>query len=499
MQQKIANYIRSGHPGLYIVSPEEARVEAELKSLAGLLDYGLHAWSVTEGLVNTADGTARQAQDPLDALEAVAELPENTLVVLRDFHAFLEDANPVLVRTLKDTLARGKTRGTCLVIVGCRQVLPPELQRELTVIDFALPDRLALGDVRGGICDSAGLETPAGDARDAVLEAATGLTTTEAENAFALSVVETGTVSPAVVAREKAAGLKKNGLVEIVELKESLEDIGGLDLLKDWLIRRRDAFTARALEYGLPTPKGLLMVGVPGCGKSLTAKATASVLGRPLLKLDAGRIFGGLVGESEANLRAVIQIAEAIAPAVLWIDEIEKGLSGSKSSGSTDGGTSARVFGSFISWMQEKTAPVFVVATANDVTQLPPELLRKGRWDDLVFIDLPNAAERDAIWRIQIAKHGRDAGRYEVAKLVESSEGHTGAEIEQAFIDALYAAFAESREPGLDDVTSALADAVPLSRLMSEQIQSLRKWAKGRARPASSGDGVGRGGRKIAA
>src|SRR3954471_1490423 len=202
----------------------------------------------------------------------------------------------------------------------------------------------------------------------------------------------------------------------------SLASIGGLDLLKEWLLKRREAFSPRAKEYGLPMPKGVLMLGIPGCGKSLTAKATASVFGVPLLRLDAGRIFAGLVGQSESNLRAVIQTAEAIAPCVLWIDELEKGFAGSRSSGSTDGGTSSRVFGSFISWMQEKRSPVFIVATANDVSQLPPELLRKGRWDELFFVDLPHSGEREAIWQIQIEKFRREANAFDLRQLAKSTD-----------------------------------------------------------------------------
>jgi len=245
-------------------------------------------------------------------------------------------------------------------------------------------------------------------------------------------------------------------------------------------------------------PKGLLIVGVPGTGKSLTAKATASVFGRPLLKLDAGKLYGSLVGQSEGNIRAVIQTAEAIAPCILWIDELEKGFAGSKSSGATDGGTSSRVFGSFISWMQEKTSPVFVVATANDVTQLPPELLRKGRWDDLFFVDLPNPVEREAIWKIQIAKHGRDWSHYDTVALAKASDGFTGAEIEQCYIDSLYAGFSLNREPGMLDIATALNDTVPLSKLMNEQIGGLRKWAVGRCRMATS-QLKEENGRKIAA
>jgi SpoVK/Ycf46/Vps4 family AAA+-type ATPase len=253
-------------------------------------------------------------------------------------------------------------------------------------------------------------------------------------------------------------------------------------------VKRRDAFGQEARAYGLPSPKGLLIVGIPGTGKSLTAKATASVFQRPLLKLDAGRLFAGIVGQSESNLRSVIATVEAIAPCVLWIDELEKGFSGSRSSASTDGGTSARVFGSFLSWLQDRQSPVFVVATANDVTQLPPELLRKGRFDELFFVDLPNQGEREAIWRIQIGKFHRDPKQFDIVQLAKATEGLTGSEIEQLFIDALHEAFNGRKEPTDLSVAMLLNDLMPLSKLMSEQIDALRKWAKGRARRATALD-----------
>ncbi len=486
MRTRLTNYIRSGHAGLYLISHEETRVEAELKGVAEKLKRPLYAWSATRGLVNTADGSGGGANDPMEAIEAVNSLPEDALVLLADFHLFLQDSNPVLIRAIKDALVTSKAKGRVLIVLGCRQVLPPELEREFVLLDYSLPGKEQLGVVLDGICTSAKLKTPAGDDRDQILDSATGLTCTEAENAYALSVIESKKVDAGVVAREKASTVKKNGMLEVVTVKETLDDIGGLDVLKDWLLKRKDAFSQRAREYGLPSPKGLLIVGIPGTGKSLTAKATASVFGRPLLKLDAGRLYGSLVGQSESNLRSVIQTAEAIAPCVLWLDEIEKGLAGSKSSGLTDGGTSSRVFGSFISWMQEKVAPVFVVATANDVTQLPPELLRKGRWDDLFFVDLPNEQEREAIWRIQIGRHGRDRGHFDTLALAKASDGYTGAEIEQAVIDALYAAFAAGREPGMPDILKALTDTVPLSKLMAEQIAGIKKWSTGRCRMATS-------------
>jgi AAA+ superfamily predicted ATPase len=486
MRQQITNYIKAGYAGLYLISHEEARVEAELKAIATGIEHQLVAWSITEGLIDTAKGTTRECNDPMEVLNAVTDLPEDSILLLRDFHQFFDDPNPVLIRRLKDQLRGARTTGKTLVVLGCRFNLPPELEREFSVIDIALPGFEELNAVLKGITESTEQPMPKTEIVSDLVDAARGMTTTEAENAFALSVVESGGLNAALIAREKAQAVKKNGLLELIGSTATLADIGGLDLLKDWLLKRKEAFSPRARKYGLPMPKGLLILGIPGTGKSLTAKATAAVLGVPLLKLDAGRIFAGLVGQSESNLRSVIQTAEAIAPVVLWIDELEKGFSGSRSSGATDGGTSARVFGSLISWLQEKTAPVFVVATANDVSQLPPEMLRKGRWDELFFVDLPNREEREIIWNIQVAKHGRDTRQFDLAQLAKSTDGLTGAEIEQVFIDAMYRAFAEEEEPSDFTIGEVLVDFVPLSKLMAEQITGLRQWAKGRARPATT-------------
>jgi AAA+ superfamily predicted ATPase len=504
---KIFDYIRAGYPGLYLVSPEEQRVEAEFKSVLDQLNrgrqeserYQLCYWSVVDGLVNMQTKQSREANDPSDVLQAIAEQPEKTVTLLKDYHLFLQDPNPVVLRKFKDVLLQAKTRQKVLVIIGCRLILPPELEREITVIEFSLPGKEQLAVVLDGILESAGIESLEPARREIAIDAASGLTTIEAENVFALSFVQARTIDSAIVSREKALALKKGGLLEIVQCETSLDSVGGLDLLKEWLLQRREAFSKKAVAYGLPTPKGVLILGIPGTGKSLTAKATAAAFGMPLLKLDAGRIFAGLVGQSESNLRSATQTAEAIAPCVLWLDEIEKGFAGSKSSGATDGGTSARVLGSFLNWMQEKKAPVFIVATANDVSQLPPELLRKGRWDELWFVDLPNQAEREAIWKIQIAKHGRNPNDFDCAQLARATDGFTGSEIEGAFVDALYAAFGASNEPTDLEIAQVLTEIVPLSKLMAEQISALRNWSKGRARLATSTESSGRKLRKIAA
>jgi SpoVK/Ycf46/Vps4 family AAA+-type ATPase len=498
----LSTYLRAGYPGLAVISSEEARAEAEIASVCNSLKRHLHAWSSTEGLVDVKDGRVTACPDPLDALQMLdgmfSQKNPQHVVLLRDLQLHMDQTDPMLVRRIKDTLRVAKANGHAIILLGCRLKLPAELEHEITHVDFNLPDAAQLGTVLDGIAKSAKLKSIPETTREAALQSALGLTTTEAENAFALSVVETKSIDHRVIAREKARTLKKNGLVEVVEAATSLEDIGGLAKLKEWLTRRAGAFSESAKTYGLPAPKGLLIVGIPGTGKSLTAKATAGAFGLPLLRLDMGRVFGGIVGQSEANLRSVIQTAEAIAPCVLWIDEIEKGFSGSQSSGSTDGGTSSRVFGSFLSWMQEKTKAVFVVATANDVSKLPPEFLRKGRFDEMFFVDLPDALERAQIWDIVIKRHGRRPTDYDTVVLSRACEQFTGAEIEAVFIDAMHEAFAENREPGPKDILAAMTNTVPLANLMDGQISALRHWAKGRAREAASRTTPARNGRRMA-
>lgn len=502
MQSELVHYIRAGFAGIYLVTYEEVRAEALLTRTAQELGYSLHSWSVTGGLVHVATGTTEPANDPLQAVSCLGELPEKSILVLRDFQQFLGDAgqpaDPVLTRTLREQLRQARCSSRTLVILGCRLHLPPELEKEFTVLYLGLPDRADLRSIAQGIAASAGI-TPDAATLDGAAEAARGLTSTEAEDVMALTVVQGKPLDPLLIAAEKAHSLKKGGLLEIVETQATLADVGGLEALKTWLLRRRSAFTVEAAEYGLPPPKGLLLLGIPGTGKSLAAKATASVLGKPLLRLDAGRLFGGVVGESEANLRRAIAMAEAAAPCVLQIDELEKSLSGSRSSGQTDGGTGARVFGAFLSWLQEKTAPVFVVATANDVSQLPPELLRKGRVDEIFFVDLPGDAERAEIWRIHIAKRKRDPAAFDIAALVRQSSGFTGSEIEQAFVDALYAAYEGRREVSQQDVCESLRRTVPLSVTMAEDIRALRQWAEKRTRSAAGEPAEAPAGRRIAA
>ena len=486
----LSTYLQAGYPGLAVITSEEARAEAEIVEVCKSHNRHLLAWSSSDGLIDIAESRVTQCPDPLDALQILdglfAREEPRTVVLLRDLQLHLDQTDPMLIRRIKDILRVAKANGHTLILLGCRLSLPKELDHEITIIELELPDAAALATLLDAIVSrSEGITVPEPAIRESAIQNALGLTTTEAENVFALSIVATSGIDPKVIAREKAAALKKNGLIEIIESTTGLADVGGLGNLKQWLQRRTGAFGPSARAYGLPAPKGLLIVGIPGTGKSLTAKATASAFGLPLLRLDMGRVFGGIVGQSEANLRSVIQTAEAISPCVLWIDEIEKGFSGSQSSGSTDGGTSSRVFGSFLTWMQEKDKPVFVVATANDVSQLPAPFLRKGRFDELFFVDLPDLTERTQIWDIVIHRHGRSTDDFDTTAMSRAAEQFTGAEIDAVFVEALHEGFFENREPTDLDLANAITRTVPLAKLMDGQINSLRTWAKGRARDAA--------------
>jgi len=386
---------------------------------------------------------------------------------------------------MKDCLTEARSNTRSLIILGCHFKLVQELEKEFSVVDFALPDREQLGVVLNGISESAGIHL--NGSRDPIIDAAAGLTTLEAADAFALAVIESGKqdIPPAVVAREKSNVVKKNGLLEILSSELDWSKIGGNQLVKSWISKRRQAFSKEAVEYRLPRPKGILLIGVPGCGKSMIGKTIANILGVPLLKLDGGKLFGSLVGSSEANTRAVIQTAEAVAPCVLFIDELEKALSGSKSSGATDGGTASRVLGTLLQWLQDKTSPVFVVATANDVSDLPPELLRKGRWDEMFFVDLPTESEREEIVNVVIAKFGRNPADIDAKAVAAVTDTFTGAEIEGAFVEAMFDAFAEKREPNTGDMLAVCSDVVPIATTMKAKIDALRSWCDGRARRAS--------------
>jgi len=488
--------VRARYPLVYLVTSEEQRVEAILGQLAETHGKVLLGWSVTAGYQRLGGAKTAQppegAREPLAAIAAIDKLPEPALVVLKDFHPYLSD--PAVVRALRELAQALKSSYTTVVLLSPTLVIPPEIEKEISVLDVPLPTTRDLLQLLKEIVDvvrqgnRAKVDLTKDDAEQ-LIQAALGLTLSEAENAFAKAIAHDGRLSRddvSLVLEEKRQVIRKSGLLEYYPTDEKLQNVGGVDLLKTWLARRGAAFSEAARRFGLPEPKGLLLLGVQGCGKSLTAKAIAAQWRLPLLRLDMGRIFSGLVGSSEENLRRAIGVAESVAPVVLWIDEIEKGLSGIHASGLSDGGVTARVAGTLLTWLQEKAAPVFVVATANRIEQLPPELLRKGRFDDIFFIDLPSLPERREIFEIHVRRRGRAPGAHDLDGLARSAAGFSGAEIEQAVVSALYDAFAEGKELAPVHLERAVAEAMPLSTTMREEIARVRDWARTRTRAASS-------------
>ena len=494
--QELDVLIRARYPLLYLVTWEEQRLDAILQELAAAHGKALLSWSITKGLRKVSGARAmaplENTHQPPDALAAIEKLTEPSLVVLKDFHPYLAD--PTVVRGVRELAHALKSTFTTVIILSPTLEIPTELEKELTVLDVPLPtfhDLLGLlreivNVVRQGNKATVDLRK---DHAEQLIKAALGLTLSEAENAFAKAIATDGRLDASdvsLVLEEKRQVIRKSGLLEYFPPEEDLGNIGGLDNLKVWLERRANAFGEKARRFGLPEPKGLLLLGVQGCGKSLTAKAIASQWGLPLLRLDMGRIFSGLVGSSEENLRKAIRVSESVAPVVLWVDEIEKGLAGLGGSGAGDGGVSARVFGTFLTWLQEKTEPVFVVATANKIENMPPELVRKGRFDEIFFVDLPSEAERTQIVEIHVRRRKRDPRSFDLAAIARQAENFSGAELEQAIVSALYDAFAEGTDLQQRHILAAVRETVPLATTMAHEIERLREWAKTRTRPASA-------------
>ncbi|MBK8253101.1 MAG: AAA family ATPase [Polyangiaceae bacterium] len=493
--RKLDLLVRARYPLLYLVSCEEQRAEEMLQNLARGRSKELLTWSITRGLRKVSGGRApvliEGTQAPKAALAAVAALANPSLVVLKDLHAFLDDAE--VVRWLRELSHTLKQTQTTVILLSPQLRLPPDLEKEVTVVDVPLP---GFDDLRVLLRDIVTLVQQSGRATvdlertraEELIRAAQGLTLNEAENVFARAIADDGRLDAsdiAMVLEEKQQIVRKSGLLEYFPPSTGLDHMGGLELLKEWLVRRKAAFSDAARAFGLPEPKGILLLGVQGCGKSLTAKCVAAEWQLPLLRLDVGRIFSSFMGSSEQNLRRAIAVAESLAPAVLWIDEVEKGLSGIASSGASDAGVTARVFGNLLTWLQEKTAPVFVVATANRIDLLPPEMIRKGRFDEIFFVDLPSEPERAEIFRIHLQGKKRDPENFDIDALAMLTKGFSGAEIEQVIVAALYDAFNDGVDVAQAHIESAVQSAVPLSRTMPDEIERLRSWAATRTRPAS--------------
>ena len=485
--------LRARIPLVALVTYEEARaLNTLLLPLAQAWREGrCFVWTTTTGFNLISDNTdepiSLSAPDPMSALEVVAAYDEPAMFVLKDFHHYLENA--AVLRRLRDLAAELPALEKQIVFLSPRFRVPEDLEKDVQVIDLPpppLPELGALLDEQIARCGSSVDLTPEG--RERLLNAALGLTAVEAGTVFAKAMVGDGTLSDDdvdLVLDEKKQIVRRAGILEFYEAAETLDDVGGLDNLKAWLDKRYAAFSEDARDYGLPEPKGILLLGVQGCGKSLVAKAVSRAWKLPLLRLDVGRIFGRYIGESEAAIRRVIQTAEAVAPAILWVDEIEKGFAGAAGD-AHDTGVSARVLATFLTWLQEKGKPVFVLATANHIRNLPPELLRKGRFDELFFVDLPMPEEREAILRVHLQKRGRDCANFDVRGLAAQMDSFTGAEIEQTINEALHDAYADGRrEVTTADISHAASQVIPLAVTMREAITGMRNWAGTRARPAS--------------
>ena len=479
-------YLRARFTLIVLVTTEEERALTTIKSVCERTQRRALAWDAAEGFqfITTASGTLPTARDPLTALEQI-DKAEDGLFILKDFHEAWGNAQ--IKRKLRSLGQKLKYTRKSILVTSWTAKIPEELKDEAVIVNFPLPTSPELEDVLVNLTHTPGVKvslTPLG--HEKLVQAALGLTASQAQRVFARAVVREGMLDDRaidLVTEEKKQIIRESEALEFYAVTETPDDVGGLGVLKEWLRLRERAFTQEARAYGLPAPKGIALIGIPGTGKSLTAKMIGGLWRLPLLRLDVGALFGSLVGESEERARRALHLAETVAPCIVWIDEMEKALA----HGGLDSGTSMRVFGAILTWMQEKTAPCFVVATANDIASLPPELLRKGRFDEIFFLDLPTQAERREIFSVHLRKRGRIPADFDLEKLAEHTAGYVGSEIEQAIIDAMYIGFNDQRrEFTTADILAAVKRQVPLSISQRETIGGLRNWLReGRAQSAS--------------
>ncbi|HEY9613118.1 AAA family ATPase [Allocoleopsis sp.] len=480
--------LRARYPLLYIPSLEEERVEASIAQAAKRLgDRAVYIWDFVDGYQGNPNDEGFGRRNPLQALEFVDKVAESAaaIFILRDFHRFLDDIS--ISRKLRNLSRRLKSQPKNIVILSPQIAVPAELAEVLTVVEFPLPNAAEIkAEIQRLL--SATAQSLSDKVLDELVRSAQGLSLERIRRVLARGIASHGEIQPEdveLILEEKRQSIRQTQILEFYPTTERISDIGGLDNLKDWLLRRGGAFTERARQYGLPHPRGLLLVGIQGTGKSLTAKAIAHHWHLPLLRLDVGRLFGGLVGESESRTRQMVQLAEALAPCILWIDEIDKAFSGIDSKG--DAGTTSRVFGTFINWLAEKKSPVFVVATANNIQSLPPEMLRKGRFDEIFFVGLPSQEERRAIFELHLSRlRPHNLKSYDLDRVAYETPDFSGAEIEQTLIEAMHIGFSQNRDFTTDDILESASQIIPLARTAQEQIQFLQNWAAaGKARMAS--------------
>jgi ATP-dependent 26S proteasome regulatory subunit len=473
-------------PLIEVVTHEWQRLQSLLNTISSTQMTKWKRWNRAVGLIDS-EGNVEPIQDPLMILKKFKDENESSHLILENFNFYLQ--NPDVVNLLFEIVKMKKIFNKTIIIESSELCIPNALAKEMVVLNMPLPNKKFIKKIAESVIINTELESKNYEITDELLSSVLGLTTTEVNLAFLKAAEKFGKLDNSVIdylITEKEHIIKKEGLLEYYRAEESMDSVGGLHNLKEWLKVRANAFTPKALEYGIDTPKGVLLLGLPGCGKSLTAKSIAKTWKFPLLRFDLGKVFGGIVGQSESNMRKALDVATTIAPCVLWIDEIEKGLSGLSSSDRTDGGTASRVFGTLLTWMQEKKEPVFVVATANNIESLPPELLRKGRFDEIFFVDLPSKEERKEILRIHISGKKRDPKNFNLDLLAEKTSGLTGAEIGSIISDALFTSFSNQSDLVDKDIINERNKITPLSTVMAEKITSIRSWAKNRARMAGS-------------
>jgi AAA+ superfamily predicted ATPase len=498
-QEELYTNIKANIPVISVITYEWQRLHGFCVGGANENERHLYRWSYTSGLYKWNSDTTQfdkeeeGIKDPLDIIEWFNNAEKRQLILLlEDFHPFLTEQNFQIVRALRETTRIDTALEKTLIVQTPTRVTLTELQKEIPCLELDLPDDGILQTILNSCVEDLEYDAKPRDEEIAEIAAASlGMSSVEAEWTFKRIIADKERLTSAeipLVIQEKEQIIKKEGILEYFHPKGNFNQVGGLENLKEWLKNRGKAFTADAKKYGITSPKGVMLLGVPGCGKSLVSKTISNEWNLPLLKFDLGKVFGGIVGESESNIRKALALAETIAPSILWIDEIEKGLSGLGSNG--DSGTSSRVFGTLLTWMQEKESEVFVIATANNIEQLPPELLRKGRFDEIFFVDLPAKQERKAIFSIHIQNRDRDIEDYDMERLLDKSQGMSGAEIEEAINEGLYLSYSDESATELETrhIVQALDATYPLSKTMGTTINALRKWSELRARAASSGE-----------
>jgi SpoVK/Ycf46/Vps4 family AAA+-type ATPase len=486
---ELALFLKARYPIIYINTIEEDRVEYIIrKNIKTNLNRSIYSWDFVDGYTNNPNNEGFAKRNPLQALELVERLNSETpaLFLLKDFNRFLTDLS--ISRKLRNISRILKLQPKTIIIIGSDLSIPKELQELITVIQFQLPLEEEINQELTRLVTSLNIEVDS-ELFENLTRACQGLSLERIRRVLSKIIATYKTIdgnSINVLLSEKKQIISQTEILEYCSVNEKITSLGGLNNLKEWLNKRKTAFSIQAYNYGLPTPRGLLLIGIQGTGKSLAAKAIANDWQLPLLKLDVGKLFGGIVGESESRLRQMINVAETISPCILWIDEIDKAFTNTESKG--DSGTSNRVLATFISWLSEKSKPVFVISTANNIDLLPLEIIRKGRFDEIFFLDLPKIDEREEIFKIHLQEFRPDTWQsFDYTKLAQLSESFSGAEIRQSIIEGMYQAFYEKREVKTEDICLALKEFIPLANLESQQMAKLKSWAEsGQIRLASS-------------